>query len=255
MDTAALIPFVKELAQASGEIILRHYRDASLAVEQKEDQSPVTAADREAEVELRKRILARFPDHGIIAEEFGHERENAEYVWVLDPIDGTKSFVTGVCLFGTLIGLLHKGRPILGAINQPVLGELCIGDNRTTWLNDKPVRVRNVTRLEDAVLLTTDTTSPARHQDGTGWDRLVASTKMLRTWGDCYGYLLVACGKADIMADPVMNPWDLLPLIPIINGAGGTITDWQGADAARGTSSVAANPALHKAVMQALASR
>jgi len=252
MDGDALKAFVRELAEESGALIRRYFRSPALAVETKADQTPVTDADRGAEELLRRRILARFPDHGIMAEEFGSERLDAEYVWVLDPIDGTKSFVSGVPLFGTLIGLLHRGEPILGAIHQPILGELCLGDGTTTTLNGRPVRVRTTARLADAVVLTSDPATPAHYQNGAAWDRLVATARWVRTWGDCYGYLLVATGQADVMADPVMSPWDLLPLIPVVRGAGGVITDWKGDDAVRGTSSVAANPTLHAEVLACL---
>src|SRR5258705_354079 len=190
-----------------------------------------------------------------MAEEFGTERGDAEWVWVLDPIDGTKSFVSGVPLFGTLIGLLHRGQPVLGAIHQPILGELLLGDGTTTTLNDRPVRVRTTTNLRDAVVLASDTTTVARHQSADGWDRLVAGARWVRTWGDCYGYLLVATGQADVMTDPIMSPWDLLPLIPVIRGAGGVITDWQGGDPVRATSIVAACPELHPQVIECLNDR
>ena len=253
MDVAVLKPFVRELAAESGALIRRYFRSPGLAVDVKDDATPVTDADRGAEELLRKRILARFPDHGIMAEEFGTERGDAEWVWVLDPIDGTKSFVSGVPLFGTLIGLLHRGEPVLGAIHQPILNELCLGDGTTTTLNDRPVRVRTTRRLADAVVLASDTTTAARHQDAAGWERLANAARWVRTWGDCYGYLLVATGQADVMTDPIMSPWDLLPLIPVIRGAGGVISDWQGNDPVRATSSVAACPELHPQVIACLA--
>jgi histidinol phosphatase-like enzyme (inositol monophosphatase family) len=255
MDTAALTAFIRELAEESGALIRRYFRSPALAVEVKADQTPVTDADRGAEELLRKRIGARFPDHGIMAEELGSERLDAEYVWVLDPIDGTKSFISGVPLFGTLIGLLHRGQPILGAIHQPIQRELLLGDGTATTLNDRRVRVRPTARLADAVLLASDTTTAAHYQDAAGWERLVARARWLRTWGDCYGYLLVATGQADVMTDPIMNPWDLLPLIPIIRGAGGVITDWQGNDPVHASSSVAASPLLHGEVIATLGGR
>jgi len=252
MDVRALKPFIGELAEASGELIRSYFRSPGLAVEIKDDASPVTDADRGAEELLRKMILARFPDHGIMAEELGNERLDAEWVWVLDPIDGTKAFVSGVPLFGTLIGLVHHGEPVLGAIHQPILRELCLGDGETTTLNGARVRVRPTARLTDAVVLASDTGMAARYQDGAAWERLVSKARWVRTWGDCYGYLLVATGQADVMTDPVMNPWDLLPVIPVIRGAGGVITDWQGNDAVHGSSSVASNPMLHAEVIACL---
>jgi histidinol phosphatase-like enzyme (inositol monophosphatase family) len=255
MEIPGLRALVHELAEESGALIRRYFRSPALAVDAKDDATPVTDADRGAEELLRKRILARFPDHGIIGEELGSERPDAEWVWVLDPIDGTKSFVSGVPLFGTLIGVLHRGEPVLGAIHQPILRELCIGDGTTTTLNGRPVRVRDTTRLADAVVLASDTTTAARHQDAAGWERLVSRARWVRTWGDCYGYLLVATGRADVMTDPIMSPWDLLPLVPVIRGAGGVVTDWQGNDPVRATSTVAANSVLHPQVIECLNGR
>ena len=154
----------------------------------------------------------------------------AEHVWVLDPIDGTRSFAAAAPLFGTLIALLHHGQPVLGAIHQPVLRQLLVGDGRETTLNGRPVRVRATPRIEEATLLCSDVLTPAQHQDGGAFAALCRRARLLRTWGDCYGYLLLATGWADIMCDPIMNPWDVAALIPVVRGAGGVITDWQGHD-------------------------
>ena len=244
--------FIGELAAASGPIIRRHFWNPALAVEQKSDRTPVTVADREAEAALRKLINARFPQHGIIAEEFGPERAEDEWTWVLDPIDGTKSFVHGVPLFGTLIGLLHEGQPVLGAIHQPILDLLCVGDGLETKLNGQPVRVREMRTLAEATLLNTDVVDSAKRHDPAAWKRLVGATKLVRTWGDCYGYLLVATGMADVMCDPIMNVWDVLPLVPIIRGAGGVITDWSGGEVGDQKSCLAANPRLHRLALDLL---
>jgi myo-inositol-1(or 4)-monophosphatase len=166
-------------------------------------------------------------------------------------VDGTKSFATGCPLFGTLIALLHHGQPILGCIHQPVLRQLVIGDGKTCTLNGEPMRVRE-RPLEEATLLVTDTTSVGQFQSANGWDALVRSTKMLRTWGDCYGYLLVATGWADIMCDPIMSPWDIAALVPVIRGAGGAISDWQGKEPMGAASIVAAHPSLHANVIELL---
>jgi histidinol phosphatase-like enzyme (inositol monophosphatase family) len=165
VDLTPYRSFVKELAVASGDFIRPLFADPSLAVEIKEDASPVTAADRGAEELMRRMIAQRFPQHGIIGEEFGEERPDAEWVWVLDPIDGTKSFITGVPLWGTLIGLLHRGQPVLGAIHQPILGQLMTGDGHVTLLNDRPVRMRACSRLEEATVLTSDPLNPGRYQN------------------------------------------------------------------------------------------
>jgi myo-inositol-1(or 4)-monophosphatase len=148
--------------------------------------------------------------------------------------------------------LLRNGQPILGVIHQPVLGELMIGDGEKTTLNSREVSVRSCSRLEDATLLTTDPNLADRFQDGARFQALRRSTAMTRTWGDCYGYLMLASGRADIMLDPIMNQWDLMPLIPIIRGAGGVITDWQGGDPVTGNSIVAAGSDLHPQILEIL---
>jgi histidinol phosphatase-like enzyme (inositol monophosphatase family) len=244
--------FTYTLAEKSGEIIKRYFADGNLALEIKEDQTPVTQADRQAETVMRDLIRKTYPQHGILGEEFGRENASAEFVWTLDPIDGTISFVRGCPLFGTLIGLLHGGTPILGAINQPVLNQLCIGNNIETTINGRAVRLRETDHLSKAMLLTTDVVSIGQYQKKQGFEKLLKQTRLFRTWGDCYGYLLVAWGGADIMLDPIMNPWDILPLVPIIQGAHGVITTWSGTDAANGNSSVAANKTLHPQVLEIL---
>jgi len=243
---------MQELAAATGAFIRPLFADAALPVELKDDASPVTAADRGAEQLMRERITRRYPDHGVIGEEYGTMRDDAEWVWVLDPIDGTKAFITGVPLWGTLIALLHRGQPVLGAIHQPILQQLMIGDGRLTTLNDRPVRMRPCARVEDATILTSDPLYPARYQNGAAYDALVNRARLVRTWGDCYGYLLLAAGRADVCLDPIMNPWDIAALVPIIRGAGGEITDWQGRPPYPAQSTVAAAPGLHAEVIRVL---
>ena len=252
MDEQSLKVFINELVEAGREVILPYFGRLDLKVDTKSDQTPVTEADRKAEEVMRKLIRKKYPDHGIIGEESGAENEDAQFVWVLDPIDGTKSFVAGCPLFGTLICLLKDGEPTLGAIYSPTTRQLLIGNNSTTTLNGQPVRMRQNNDLAESTLLTVDLAAPAQYQIGENWDRLVNSVKKLHTWGDCYGYLLAACGSADIVVDPIMAPWDLLPLIPVIRGAGGVITDWQGNDPVKGKSIVAANAELHPKVIAIL---
>jgi myo-inositol-1(or 4)-monophosphatase len=252
VDLTPYRTFITELATQSGDFIRPHFGSASLVVETKTDATPVTVADRGAEELMRKLIKAKFPTHGIIGEELGSDRPDAEFVWVLDPIDGTKSFITGVPLWGTLIALLHRGQPVLGVIHQPVLKQLMIGDGTTTTLNGRPVRVRPTARLEDATFLTSDPFNPSKYQNGEAFNALRQRAKLVRTWGDCYGYLLVAAGLADVMCDPIMNPWDIAALVPVIRGAGGVITDWQGGPAYPAESTVASTPALHAQVIKAL---
>ena len=245
--------FIIELAELSGEFIRPYYGQSGLQVELKADSSPVTAADRGAEELMRKLIKGKFPDHGVIGEEFGSERPDAEFVWVLDPIDGTKSFISGVPLFGTLIALLHRGQPVLGCIHQPVLGQLLIGDNTSCSMNGHPVKTRDVGRIEDATLLTSDPVAIASNPAAHAYAALMGRAKLARMWGDCYGYYLVATGSADVMYDPVMNPWDIAALVPVIRGAGGVITDSAGKAPYPATSIVAAGTAgLHASVIAAL---
>ena len=253
MDLSPYRLFIAELAVRSGAFISTIFAQPGLAVETKADLSPVTAADRGAEELLRHLIAHRFPQHGVVGEEFGSENEKAEFVWVLDPIDGTKSFAAACPLFGTLIALLHEGQPVLGAINLPVLQQLFIGDNARTTLNGEPVRTRPTRTLADATLLTSDTLNLEKYQNGAAADRVVKAARVYRTWGDCFGYTLVASGWADVMLDPIMNPWDIAALIPVVRGSGGVITDWTGKAPMNATSIVAAaTPELHAAVIEGL---
>jgi myo-inositol-1(or 4)-monophosphatase len=222
------LAFMIELAELSGEFIRPFFGRRDLEVELKSDHSPVTAADRGAEELMRGLISRRFPGHGMIGEEFGDERADAEFVWVIDPIDGTRSFTSAVPLFGTLIGLLHGGQPVLGCIHQPVLRQLLVGDNRSASMNGQPVHTRDTRRIEDATLLTSDPVAIATLPGCREYQTLMGRARLARMWGDCYGYLLVATGFADVMFEPVMNPWDIAALVPVVRGAGGTITDSRG---------------------------
>jgi myo-inositol-1(or 4)-monophosphatase len=246
-----LIPFAKELADASAAVIRQYFR-TDYIVENKSDDSPVTIADRKAEEVMRALIAARFPDHGILGEEHGHHQPDADYQWVLDPIDGTKAFVSHSYLFGTLIALLKEGRPILGVINHPLLNDFLVGMNGRTWLNGRQTYVRPCRRIEDAILLSSPTWTVFEYQNGPAFEALSKRVQRHNNWGDCHGYYVVAAGGADIMADPIMNPWDLLALIPIIEGAGGVITDWQGNDPVAGASIVATGGAIHEEVIRLL---
>jgi myo-inositol-1(or 4)-monophosphatase len=254
MDLQPYENLMRQLAEASASVIMNYFGKKQLGTEFKADESPVTLADREAERVMREMIEARFPTHGILGEEWGNTRANAEFVWVLDPIDGTKSFITAVPLFGTLIGLLYQGKPVLGCIHQPVLKQLMIGNGRQTTLNGEAVHVRSCPALAQATLLLSDPLHPAKYQNGAAYDALCQQVRIVRSWGDCYGYLLLAAGWADIVIDPIMNPWDYLPVVPIVQGAGGIITDWQGApvDHANANSIVAAGPELQAEVVRLL---
>jgi myo-inositol-1(or 4)-monophosphatase len=196
-------------------------------------------------------IAKNFPSHAILGEEFG-AGGSAEYTWVLDPIDGTKSFVSGAPLFGTLIALLKDGKPILGAIGLPMRDEVYLGDNQTTEVNGTPVHVKDALSLKEAVILTTDICDIARLKSRPKFDALIEEGKIFRMWGDCYGYALIAGGLCAVMSDAEMNPWDILPLIPVIRGAGGVITGWEGQDPVGASSCIAGPPTLHKLALAIL---
>ena len=251
MNLQSLTPFLQLLSNESSEVIKKYFR-TSVSVESKLDSSPVTIADKLAEEKMREIIAKEFPSHGIIGEEFGSKNPDAEYVWVLDPIDGTKSFISGALSFGTLIALLKNGKPIIGVINHPILNEFLIGDNHDCLLNGNKVEMRNCSSINQATLLTTDHLNIGKYQNQNKFDKLTKKVKLYRNWGDCYGYYLLATGFADIMIDPIMSVWDSMALIPIINGAGGMITDYQGNDPTIGNSIVASSKGIHSEVIKLL---
>jgi len=243
--------FCNILADASAEVIRKYFR-TTVSVEPKADNSPVTIADKKAEEVMRELISKHFPDHAIIGEEFGQTNKDAEYTWILDPIDGTKSFICGAYSFGTLIGLLKNGQPVIGAYNHPILNDFLIGDNLITEINGAKTVIRNCNHLSKAVLLTTDHLNIEKYQNIEKFNNLIRKVKLYRNWGDCYGYYLLVTGYADVMIDPIMSPWDLLPLIPIVKGAGGVITDYQGNDPVNGKSAVASSPDIHSEIISLL---
>ncbi len=216
-----------DLADAAGEAIRPHFRQP-LAVDDKPDRSPVTIADRAAEMAMRRLIAARFPAHGIIGEEFGRERAEAEFTWVLDPIDGTKSFISGVPLFGTLIALAHQGRPILGIIDQPISRERWIGaTGHPTTLNGTPIRCRPCAALAAATVFST---SPDMFNgdDAAAFARVGVAAKLVRYGADCYAYGLLALGCIDLVIEAGLKPHDFSATVPIVEGAGGIASDWRG---------------------------
>ena len=249
------IDLAHRLADAGGEIARRYFR-AGVAVDIKDDASPVTVADREIEAAMRRLIEATFPDHGIFGEEQDAVRLDADHIWVLDPIDGTRSFIAGVPLFGILICLLEKGQPILGVVDQPVLRERWVGaTGHGTTLNGAPVRVRACPDLGRATMFTT---SPDMFEGPTGarYDRLRASVQLVRHGADCYAAGLLASGHADLMVEGSMQPYDYLPLVPVIENAGGVATDWSGALLtleSNGLMLAAGDPAVHAAARAQLA--
>ncbi|HJU15950.1 MAG TPA: histidinol-phosphatase [Stellaceae bacterium] len=242
------------LADAAGAAIRPYFRKP-IAVDDKPDASPVTAADRAAERAMRALIERRCPDHGIIGEEFDALRPEAEFVWVLDPIDGTKSFISGVPLFGTLIALTRRGRPILGIIDQPISRERWIGaEGRATTLNGAAIRVRPCPDLAAATLFAT-TPDMFAGTDAPAFARLKRATKLVRFGADCYAYGLVAAGCIDLVVEASLKPYDFCPMAPIIEGAGGIVTDWRGAGldlAADGHVLAAGDKTAHRAALERL---
>lgn len=216
------------LADCAGEIQRRYFR-TPVSVETKDDASPVTIADREAEAAMRELIAASYPEHGILGEEYGTERADAEFVWVLDPIDGTKSFITGRPLFGTLIALAHQGQPVLGMIDQSILRERWVGvaGIGSAW-NGRPIRVRDCPRIDDAVLFATSPTMFRAGPENDGFARVQRRVRLPMYGGDCYAYGLLAMGFADLVVEASLQPYDFMALVPVIQGAGGVVSDWQG---------------------------
>jgi inositol-phosphate phosphatase / L-galactose 1-phosphate phosphatase / histidinol-phosphatase len=232
-DRTELVALASELADLARPILLRHYRQAATAVDTKRDLSPVTIADRDAEAAMRKAIADRFPDHGIIGEEYGPERADAEFVWVLDPIDGTKSFIAGKPLFGTLIACAEAGQPVVGVIDMPALSERWIGaDDRPTTMTTaatagQTMRTRPCKRLSSALM---HATSPAMFKGGDA-DRFAAIAASVRhpIYGsDCYGYAMVSGGWSDLVIEASLQVYDFAACVPVVTGAGGVMAGWDG---------------------------
>jgi histidinol-phosphatase len=248
----SLLQAVTELARVAGDEANRFFRTA-VAVEIKGDGSPVTAADRAAETVARDWIRARFPDDGILGEEFGLERPHAPRRWVLDPIDGTKSFIAGVPLWGTLVAVVEGETVLAGAVYAPPTNEmLSAAPGLGAWFNDHRTYTTTTAVLSAATLLTTDDRFPGRPQRQARWQTLANATRIVRTWGDCYGYLLLATGRADIMVDDRMNPWDAAAVQVVIEEAGGRFTDFRAQPTAFGGDSIATNAALDSSVRDIL---
>lgn len=239
---AALDAFIIDLNRASAEVILPLFR-ADHGLEDKgagknlpRDShaafDPVTEADRGAEAAIRKLISERHPEHGVIGEEYGEDRPDAEFVWVLDPIDGTRAFISGLPLWTTLIGLRHQGRPVLGSIGQPYVGELFVGHAGGSRLlargDSTPIKVRECANLTDAVIATTDADACFDGAERGAWLQVRAAAKLARLGCDAYAYAMVAMGKMDMVIEAGLKSWDIEAAIPLIEGAGGLVTNWRG---------------------------
>ncbi len=247
---STLLEFALEAAWLAGRITLGHFQ-TGVKTDRKHDNTPVTIADQEAEQKIRQLIQEYWPDHSILGEEYGHTDHKSEFKWVIDPIDGTKTFVSGVPLFSNLIALLDGEKTLLGVANFPALGETIYAvRDGGCFLNGRRVNVSNVDQLANAVLLTSGLNYFGDKE--AAWQRLVERTYIQRTWGDAYGYLLVATGRAEIMLDPAMHIWDSAPFQVIMEEAGGTFTDWKGNPTIHADESMATNQLLFNQVMSVI---
>jgi histidinol-phosphatase len=244
-ELRALLDFAHQIAWRAGKITLRHFQ-GDLAVDHKADESPVTIADRESEAFLRAAISARYPDHAILGEEEGLTGgADATYRWILDPIDGTKSFVRGVPLYGVMVALVREGEPVLGVVNVPALDEVVYAARgQGCWWNGRPCRVSATTTLRESLVVGTIAHGYEAYGKDAAFQRILGACGLFRTWGDCYGHLLVATGRAEVAIDPIMNIWDSAALAPILQEAGGTFTDWRGAPGIEAPEALSTNGAV-----------
>ena len=249
-----MLDFAVDAAWQAGKITLEYFQTGT-AVERKADASPVTLADRRAEEKLRECIQLAFPDHGILGEEFGEVAGRAPYRWVLDPLDGTRSFIQGVPMYGVMMGLEYHGQPVLGVVHLPALVETVYaakGDG--CYWNGRRAHVSAVSQLGEAVVLATSVQSLYEEGRGPVFESLQGQTRLQRTWGDCYGHILVATGRAEVMLDPILQIWDCAALRPILEEAGGTFTDWHGTPTHTGGNGLSTNGQLFEAVMDIIRS-
>lgn len=246
-----LLGFAQEIAWQAGRSTLGHFQ-RGVAVAVKEDASPVTEADREAEQIMRRAIVARYPDHDIVGEEYGEEDHGSSHRWILDPIDGTRSFIHGVPLYSSLVGLEIDGEVAVGAAYFPGLDEMVAAATGIgCWWNGRPARVSSVSRLDEALMVYTDVGEIAAERPG-AWDRLRTATGLQRGFADAYGGFMVATGRAEMAIDGIMKPWDCAALMPIVREAGGTFTDWNGTPTISGGNGLSTNGLLLETVLKVL---
>lgn len=233
-DAGALLAFANALADAAGAVVRRHFRRPG-AIDHKDSSAPraqpVTAADREAEAAMRALIAERYPDHGILGEEGGASRPEAPWRWVLDPIDGTRAFVAGFPLFGALIGLTFEGRPVLGIVDQPILGERFAGSPEGATLNGAPIAARACAGLDAAVTAATDPAMFRTAAEAAAWARIRARAAAVQLGGNCYAYAMLAAGRLDLVVEADLKPWDVCALEPLVAASGGVIAAWDGGPA------------------------
>lgn len=250
-----LLSFAREVAGEAGDLTLGHFGQV-VEHEDKADGTPVTVADREAEMLIRRRIESRYPHHSVLGEELGESREGASVRWIVDPIDGTLAFMRGVPLYAVLIGIEIDGEPLIGVAHFPALGEMVSAARGLgCTLNGDPCRVSTVVSIEGAAVCATDEKTLSDGTLATGWRRLRQRCRLARTWGDAYGHALVATGRVEVQVDPLLNPWDAAPLHAIVTEAGGCFTTVDGFETIHGGSGVSTNGILHEAVLEVLTGR
>jgi len=263
-DFARRIEFGLRLATEASRVTLQYFRTDSFRVERKNDRSPVTLADKQAEQTVRKLVESHYPDDAILGEEFGGIAGTTPFEWIIDPIDGTKSFISGVPLYSTLVGLTYRSQPVLGVIAIPALGEVVVGaQGLGAWYGmasqvnrDRPIlnraHVNQVDSLADGLFLTSQVDNFNRRDAQSAYRNLESMAYVSRSWGDGYGYLLVATGRAELMVDPIVNPWDVAAVAPVITEAGGKFTSWAGIEDIRAGHCLASNGKVHEVAIREL---
>ena len=264
-DVTARLETAIAAARLAGHETLRWFGDAGLVVDVKADASPVTQADRAAEAILRRELLGAFPADAFLGEETGATAGTSGYEWIIDPIDGTKSFISGVPLYSTLVGMTYLGQPCIGVIAIPALGEMCVAATGAgAWYGNglasnpadrdrlHPCRVSSVDSLSEGLFLTSQVDNFDRRNAQLAYRELERTAYVSRSWGDGYGYLLVATGRAELMVDPIVNPWDVAAVAPVILEAGGAFTSWSGQVDIRAGHCLASNGRLHAAALETL---
>jgi histidinol-phosphatase len=254
MNEKTLIKLRKaaESIARNGGVSTLNYFKKSFELEFKSDKSPVTNADREAEMIIRDAIQSKFPEHGIIGEEYGSDGMNHDVVWVIDPIDGTQSFIHGIPIYTTLIGILIEGVPKVGIIYAPALDEMVSAASGSgAFFNGNSCKVRNCNEIGKATFLSTDVKNVGKYNFEKPFKELLAATGIHRTWGDAYGHMMVATGRADVMFDPILNVWDAAALMPVVTEAGGTFTDVKGIKTIESGNALSCSNGIHEAVIRA----
>lgn len=247
-----------EAAREAGRVTLEHFRAAGLQVDRKADETPVTPADREAERALRRAVERAFPEDGVVGEELADRAGTSGVRWIVDPIDGTRSFVRGVPLYGTLVAIQREGRIEAGVIRMPALEETVYAArgggawHQRAEADAVPASVSARGALSEGLFVTTEVATWRQRSAADAYRRLEERSGLTRTWGDCYGYLLVATGRAEVMVDPFVSLWDAAALLPVLEEAGGTLTDWSGRARADGGEAVATNGTVAEEVLDVL---